>query len=1172
MLKLRRFVLFFLSLLLVIGSSGPWPAHAANCPCSIWPSTATPANASVADANSVELGVKFRTDTAGYITGIRFYKGTNNTGTHIGNLWSSTGTQLATATFSGETTSGWQQVNFASAVAVAANTTYIASYYAPAGNYAADGGYFTSTGTDNAPLHALKDGVDGSNGVYKYGSSGFPNSTYNATNYWVDVVFNTVDTTPPSVASVSPLAGSTTASTASTVSATFSKSLDATTVNSNTFELRDSTNTLVPSTISYDATNKIAKLQPNSALNVNASYTATLHGGGTDPRIKDTSGNAMAANYTWSFTTAGPLPSQGAGGPILVINGGTNPYSAYYTEILRNEGYTNFATADLSTVTSSLLNGYDVVILGELPLTSAQVTMLTNWVNAGGNLIAMKPDKQLAGLLGLTDANSTLSNAYLKFNTSSGPGQGLTNQSLQYHGTADKYTLSGANQVAELFSNLSIDAGNPAVTMKQVGDNGGNAAAFTYDLAKSVVQTRQGNPSWAGQDRNADGIIRSNDLFYGPSSTNPQPNWVDFNRIAIPQADEQQRLLGNLLTQINLIRKPLPHFWYMPNNKKAAVIMTGDDHGNGGTAGRFDQYIAASPTGCNVANWECIRSTSYIYASPTLTNSQAVNYTNQGFEVGLHVNTNCADWTSSTLPNFFSQQLSVFTSTYPGIPSPTTNRTHCVAWSDWATQPKVENGNGMRLDTTYYYFPANWVTNKPGFMTGSGMPMRFADTDGSLIDTYQAATQLTDESGQTNPYNIDTLLDNATGSLGYYGVFTANMHTDTVNSAGSDAIIASAKAHNIPVVSAKQMLNWLDGRNNSTFTNMTWDGTTLGFGVSVGNGAQNLLRAMLPTHASGGKVLSGLTANGAAVSYSTEVVKGVEYAIFAATASTYSASYTNDTSAPVVITISPANAATGVLRDTKPSASFNKQIDPATVTNSTAELRDSSNNLVPTTASYDVNAKQAIIAPTSPLASNTTYTATIHGGSTDPRVRDLSGNALGNNFSWSFTTGSSSSATSVWPAAARPSNVTANDSASVELGVKFRSDVSGYVKSIRFYKGPSNTGTHTGSLWSSTGQLLTTATFTNESASGWQQVDFTTPVAVNANTTYIASYHAPVGMYSADNNFFASGAADNAPIHALQDGTDGGNGVYTYSAATSFPSSSFSGSNYWVDLVFSPTP
>ena len=60
-------------------------------------------------------------------------------------------------------------------------------------------------------------------------------------------------------------------------------------------------------------------------------------------------------------------------------------------------------------------------------------------------------------------------------------------------------------------------------------------------------------------------------------------------------------------------RKPLPRFWYLPRGEKAAVVMTGDDHAFGGTAGRFDQYKAASPAGCSVVLWECVRGTSYIY-------------------------------------------------------------------------------------------------------------------------------------------------------------------------------------------------------------------------------------------------------------------------------------------------------------------------------------------------------------------------------------------------------------------------------------------------------------------------------------------------------------------------------------------------------------------------------
>jgi len=157
------------------------------CPCSIWNDSTIPANPAANDPAAVELGVKFQSDTDGFINAIRFYKGPGTTGTHTGSLWSNTGSLLATATFI-ETPGGWQQVSLATPVAITAGTTYVASYHAPNGNYAADGGYF-NVPRDNPPLHAPDSVSSGGNGVFVYGAGGFPTRTFNATNYWVDVVF-----------------------------------------------------------------------------------------------------------------------------------------------------------------------------------------------------------------------------------------------------------------------------------------------------------------------------------------------------------------------------------------------------------------------------------------------------------------------------------------------------------------------------------------------------------------------------------------------------------------------------------------------------------------------------------------------------------------------------------------------------------------------------------------------------------------------------------------------------------------------------------------------------------------------------------------------------------------------------------------------------------------------
>jgi hypothetical protein len=870
------------------------PSAPADCPCTIFEDE-QPGQAASGDAQSVEVGVKFRADEDGYITGLRFYKGPGNTGTHVGHLWTAGGLQLAEATFTGETSSGWQQVDLPAPVAVTKDTTYVASYHTPTGHYAFDSQYF-AIGKDNPPLHGLADGVDGANGVYKYGPSGsFPTETFNTTNYWADVVFDRVvppDTRPPQVAAVSPADGGADVDPGVSVTARFDEPMDPTTINGTTFQLRPAGGSPVAAGVTYNASTRTATLTPSSALSRSTTYTATVQGGLTGPAVKDSAGNAMAQDRTWAFTTADPPPpppDDGPGGPILVIGASGDPFGRYYGEILRNEGLNAFRIMDIGDVTAATLAPYAVVVLAQASLSDAQASMLTAWVQGGGNLIAMRPDARLAGLLGLNAAGGTVGNGYVQVDTNSAPGAGITGQTIQFHGSADRYTLAGASEIAALYSDASTDTGNAAVTLNAVGGAGGQAAAFAYDLARSVVYTRQGNPAWAGDERDGQsGPIRSDDLFYGAKAGDVRPDWVNLDKVAIPQADEQQRLLANLITRMSADRQPLPRFWYLPRGEKAAVVLTGDDHGSGGTVTHFERFKAESTPGCVVANWECIRSTSYVYPNVPISDAQARAYQDEGFEIALHPTTGCVNFTPSSLDADFNQQLADFATTWPSLSSPRTNRTHCVPWSDWSTHPKVERDHGIRFDTNYYYWPGSWIQNRPGMFTGSGMPMRFADLDGSLIDVYQATTQITDESDQDIPANIAALLSNAVGPQGFYGVFTANIHTDNSVEPAA-AIVADAESRGVPVVSARQMLTWLDGRNSSSFQNLSWSGGDLHFTVAPGTGATGL-EAMVPTEA-GGRNLVRITRGGNAVSTQTRTVKGIEYATFAAAAGDYVATY-----------------------------------------------------------------------------------------------------------------------------------------------------------------------------------------------------------------------------------------------------------------------------------------
>ena len=214
---------------------------------------------------------------------------------------------------------------------------------------------------------------------------------------------------------------------------------------------------------------------------------------------------------------------------LLVVTSTAKPFGSYLGEILRNEGLNAFTTIDVAFLSPALLSRIRRRPARRDAAERTQVSTVTGWVNGGGNLIAMRPDKQLAGLLGLTVASGTRSNAYLSVDTTVPPGTGIVGATMQYHGTADRYTLSGATSVATQYSNATTVTTNPAVTLRSVGTNGGQAAAFTYDLARSVVYTRQGNPAWAGQER--DGVAGSaRRPFYGARAGDVQPDWIDTTR------------------------------------------------------------------------------------------------------------------------------------------------------------------------------------------------------------------------------------------------------------------------------------------------------------------------------------------------------------------------------------------------------------------------------------------------------------------------------------------------------------------------------------------------------------------------------------------------------------------------------------------------------------------
>ncbi|WP_018899026.1 Ig-like domain-containing protein [Rhizobium sp. 2MFCol3.1] len=593
--------------------------------------------------------------------------------------------------------------------------------------------------------------------------------------------------------------------------------------------------------------------------------------------------------HDWAFSVLEKAPlDQGRGGPILLVLGEDAPFGSYLSEIMRAEGFTNFVTIGGSSLQSTALGEHRLVITaGTIPAASASA--LETWVNGGGHLISIRPSAELADLAGLRMTGAPFSEGELAIDTQQAPGRGLV-ADLRFHGPAQRYIAGPNTRTLATLSSHADKSPMPALTLRRVGNAGGEVAAFAFDLPQSVVLTRQGNPQWAGQERDGLAPIRPNDLFYGQSATDPQPDFIDISRVHIPQADEQMRLLTNLIEHLQSDGAPIPRFWYFPKRHKAVLVMAADDHGTErGTRDSFERMLSLDDKTCDVSKWECARATSWLYADSGLTAHAAKDYAAAGFDLGSHASTYCQNWSRASLDLAFAHDILRFRAAYPDVPVQEASRLHCIVWSDYSSQAKIGRDWGIRFDMNYYYWPRAWVDGRTGFMTGSGIPMRFSSEKGELINVYQQETHLVDEIFGNDRAAVEGLIQRALGPEQFFGAF--GTHYDFHNEFDK-MLMELARKYQVPMVSARQMLDWMDGRSRTDVLNQLWDGEGLSFTIVGDPRTHGMLTAMLPSSTDRGRLLE-LTHNGAPMPIETAVIKGVEYALFPGTDGTYRASYGN---------------------------------------------------------------------------------------------------------------------------------------------------------------------------------------------------------------------------------------------------------------------------------------
>jgi hypothetical protein len=608
----------------------------------------------------------------------------------------------------------------------------------------------------------------------------------------------------------------------------------------------------------------------------------------------------LALIASLALTQSLPQAQSGAPPILLVVNtAAPNPFGGYLAEILRAEGINAFSTVQVSSLTASALSAARLVVLAETPLTGGQATLLSNYVAGGGRLVAMRPDAQLEPALGVATVTSTSADRYLAINTGTATGSGFTSLTLPMVGPSQHYSLApGAVAHATLYTGRTTATPYAAVVQY------GRTATWAYDLARSVVYTRQGDPANAGAVRDGIPPVRTTSLFYGS---------IDLDRVGIPHADVHMRLFSRLIGDLLADVQPLPKLWYFPGSARTLVVPTGDTHVFNDAATQ-QQFASIEAHGGRLS----------LYLSrwvPYPDASQASALRTKGHEIGLHPY-GAAD--GVTLDIAIQTNTNWFTTNGLGAPSRTT-RMHQIEWPSWVGPAKSEAAAGIGMDTTFYTWgPAVTYADghqAHGFINGSGLPMRFVDETGALVPVYQQVTSLIDEQLVVSSYSELLSVSAALGvsrqliddsQAGGYSAITTQFHTDYYTWAEvqpwAEGTLDYAVSLGVPIWTAERWLRFNEARAATAVGNVSWSAPTLTFTVSVPAGAEAQSVTLPALYA--GLALSSLTVDGAGVTPVTHAISGRDTLFFNVPAGTHAVSATFNRVVP------PVNHPPGAVGDT----------------------------------------------------------------------------------------------------------------------------------------------------------------------------------------------------------------------------------------------------------------
>lgn len=595
-----------------------------------------------------------------------------------------------------------------------------------------------------------------------------------------------------------------------------------------------------------------------------------------------------------------PWQVTGADGPVLLLinEDADHPFGRFLAEILWAEGLNGFSAARLPDANAGLLGQYACVLLSAGKVSEAQTVLLAQYASGGGNLVVFQPEDGLAESLGLGAGLGEAADCRARTNPRHPLARGIVTGPLSLHVPCRWFAGEDAETVVWMEPAGEAEAEpRPVVVVRPCG--AGMVAAWGYDLAHNLVLTRQGNPANAGiVDEYR--IFRPIELFEG---------WIDFDQMAYPQADEQQRLLANLLTWMCRERTPLPRLWYFPGGQRCLLLATSDSHRNTGAA--LDRITGI------VEKYQGRLTINYTPPLPSELGVLKNQVLNLGVDAGLvreayfptpqHISRLRAAGHEITLHTYIGDDYigswreywRAFSRMGYG-PVSSTTRTHDLTWLGWAEAARLQAGYGIRMNTDYYHF-GNLLRREPGVwgyghFTGSGLPMRFADVDGRILNIYQQVTQLSDDHFFELPWTssenmgvergVEITREMIQASLdGNYAAIAFNFHSDPFDMAEQwqnparallEGSLAAARENGVFIWTVEHWLEFTQARQQARFENLGWQDNALAFDLTAGETSVADLSVLLPLDQAG-KALQLVRVDGQDAAYEIWQVGGVGY-------------------------------------------------------------------------------------------------------------------------------------------------------------------------------------------------------------------------------------------------------------------------------------------------------